>query len=88
MGINTFRVESDALNVNAIGTVDMVNQQLDLEVDLVPLRAVTEVLHRVPILGNAAANFTKTHTDVEGPLEDPGVRIRPARAVTRGVFGR
>ena len=88
MAINAFRIESAALDVNARGTVDMVNQQLNLEVDLLPLRTMTDVLHRVPLVGSTAASFTKIYTEIEGPLEDPSVRIRPFRAATRGLFRR
>lgn len=85
MELGESRMNSDALNINGRGTVDLLNQQVDLDVDLEPLGTVTGVLKRVPLVGRTAASFTKIYTDVRGPLDNPDVRIRPTRTLTRGV---
>jgi|GEM_PF-928875 len=56
--IDTLRFESDPLDMIARETVDMVKQQLDLEVDLIPLRIVSGTLSRVPVVGRTAASLS------------------------------
>ena len=85
MRVNTFRIRSNGLNIDARGTINLVNQQLNLKVDIEPLGTVSDVLSLVPIAGKAAESFTKIYTDVQGPLEEPRIIIRPAETVIKGV---
>ena len=82
---NTYRFRSSGLNVDARGTLNLVDQQLNLKVDLEPLGTVSKVLGFVPIAGKTAKSFTKIYADVQGTLEHPRIRIRPAEAVTKGI---
>ena len=83
--VNTYRLRSNGLNVDAQGTINVVNQQLNLTVDIEPLGIVSKVLGFVPIAGKTAKSFTKIYAEVQGSLENPLVRIRPAETVARGI---
>lgn len=83
--VNTYRMRSNGLNVDAQGTINVVNQQLSLNVDIEPLGTVSKVLGFVPIAGKTAQSFTKIYADVQGSLEAPRVRIRPAETVAKGI---
>jgi len=85
VGVHTFSLKSDAMNIDAKGTVDIANRQLNMSVDLEPLSTVSTVISLVPLAGNTAASFTKIYTDVNGPFDDPNVVIKPAETVTKGV---
>ena len=85
MRVNTFRIRSNGLNIDARGTINLVNQQLNLKVDIEPLGTVSDVLSLVPIVGKTAQSFTKIYADVQGPLEKPRIIIRPAETVTKGI---
>ena len=65
--------------------MDLLTRQVDLDVDLEPLGTVTGALKRIPLVGRTAASFIRIYTDVQGPLDNPNVRIRPTRMLTRGV---
>ena len=83
--VNAYRLRSSGLNVDARGTINLVNQRLNLKVDIEPLGRVNKVLSLVPIAGKTAESFTKIYADVQGPLEEPRIRIRPAETVTKGI---
>jgi uncharacterized protein involved in outer membrane biogenesis len=82
---NTYRFRSSGLNVDARGTINLVDQQLNLKIDIEPLGRVNKILSFVPIAGKTANSFTKIYADVQGPLEEPRIRIRPAETVTKGI---
>ena len=84
MTIDGIRYDSDSLDVNLRGTMDMVDAELDLRVELIPFGTVSGILNMVPLVGRAAAGLTMIHTDVRGPLDNPQVFIRPDRMVTHG----
>lgn len=81
MEVSTLGFQSDALNADAQGTVDLVNQQLDMKADLELLATVDEVLDIVPVVGKAGTGLTKMYLHVHGPLSDPKIDISPTGIV-------
>jgi len=85
MNIESFQFEGSALNVQAQGKVALLEQQLDMDVNLEPLGTLDKLLERVPIAGSTGKSLTKIYTKVEGDIEHPKIKIKPAKGVTEGV---
>ena len=85
MNINNLFFKSDALNMHAQGTVGLLDEQLNMKAELVPLGTFDKILGFVPIVGKGAADLTKIYLDLEGPLENPKIRTRLTKGVATGV---
>ena len=75
MRVNMLRLLSDAANVDAEGTIDLVNQQLNMYADVEPFQLADKALGIIPILGKSIAGITNVYLDVRGPLEDPDIKV-------------
>jgi uncharacterized protein YhdP len=84
MNVSKLHFRSDALGINAQGTVDLVNQQLNMDVDLEPLATVDEVLGIVPMVVKGLQSETMLYLHLHGSLKDPKVGIMPAKRLTEG----
>jgi hypothetical protein len=85
MTIEEAHFESKALNIYALGKVDLVHQQVDAQLALGLIGTVDKVLGWVPLAGKVAQRLTKIYVGVKGPLADPSVRILPIRGVYEGL---
>jgi len=85
MNIESFQFESSALNVQAQGTVALLEQQLQIDVNLEPLGILDKLIERVPIAGDTGKSLTKIYTKVEGDIDHPNIKIKPTKGVTEGV---
>jgi uncharacterized protein YhdP len=85
LNLNKLHFSSDAMTVDGQGTIDLVNQNLNMEALLVPLVTVDKALNYVPIVGEAVEDVTKIQIDVEGPLEDPKIHTAEAREIGKGI---
>jgi hypothetical protein len=93
LGLKDTRAYGGALGINAEGTVDLVNDVLDLDGTLVPAYTINSILGYVPFLGKAllggegqglfAANF-----HASGPLDDPKISVNPLSALAPGFLRR
>jgi uncharacterized protein YhdP len=81
MNLNNLHFGSAAMNVDSQGTIDLVNQKLNIKALLVPLATVDKAFNLIPIVGKAAANLTKIRINVKGPLEDPKIHAAEAKQV-------
>ena len=85
MNLNQLHFVSDAMTVDSQGTIDLINQNLNIEALLVPLVIVDKALNYVPIIGKAVGDLTKIQIDVEGPLGDPKVYIAKAKEIRKRI---
>jgi len=85
LNLNKLHFSSDAMTVDGQGTIDLINQNLNMEALLVPLVTVDKALNYVPIVGEAVEDVTKIQIDVEGPLEDPKIHTAEAREIGKGI---
>ena len=70
---------SDAIDAKCQGTIDFVNQRLNLNVFLKPMATVDKALQIVPLVGKAAESITEIRIDIEGSLEDPKIHAAPIK---------
>jgi uncharacterized protein YhdP len=85
MEFNDFRFESNAMNMDARGRVNLLEAQLDITARLKPLGAVSTVAGAVPVVGKVAASLTEIHFNVSGSVDDPRVFVIPGQGVVGAV---
>jgi uncharacterized protein YhdP len=87
---NDLYVDSDALNISAVGKVDLVKDELDATIGVKPLQTVDKVVSHIPIVGWILTGKNKTlvtaYFEAKGKLEDPTVTAIPVRSMAKGVF--
>jgi uncharacterized protein YhdP len=85
MDLSAFRLESNALNLEAEGRVDLLEEQMDLRARLKPLGEVSSVVGAVPLVGKVAASLTEINFSLNGSWDDPRVSIIPGRGVAYAI---
>ena len=87
---NDLYVDSDALNISAVGKMDLVKDELDATIGVKPLQTVDKVVSRIPIVGWILTGKNKSlvtaYFEAKGKLEDPTVTAIPVRSMAKGVF--
>ncbi len=72
----------------ANGTVDVVDQSLDLMVLSHPLSTVDKVVQAVPVVRHILGrDFLSVAVKVTGEIGDPKAHVTPARDVGKGLIG-
>jgi uncharacterized protein YhdP len=83
-------VASDAMNISAVGKVDLVKNELDATIGVKPLQTVDKVLSHLPIVGWILTGKNKSlisaYFEAKGKLEDPQVKAIPVQSMAKGVF--
>jgi uncharacterized protein YhdP len=85
LNLNNLDFESEAMNVNSQGTIDLINQELMIEAILAPFQTVNNAFNFIPIVGETAADLTKIHIDIKGPLEDPKIHAAQIKELEKDV---
>ena len=85
LNLNNLDFDSEAMNVNSQGTIDLINQELNIEAILVPFKTVDKALGFIPIVGQTVEDLTKMHIDIKGPLEDPKIHAAPVKRLVKDV---
>jgi hypothetical protein len=83
-------LDSNAINLSAVGKIDMIRDELDLNIGVQPLQSVDKVVSRIPIVGWIIAgkehSFITTYFEAHGKIEDPQVTAVPVKSLAKGVF--
>ncbi len=77
--------DSKALDFFSSGTVDLVNQQLDMASEVRIFKTLDKALDRVPLVGKASSRLTNIYLTIKGPWTDPKIQIVPGRTFTEPV---
>lgn len=83
-------IDSDAINISAVGKLDLVRNEVDMTIGAQPLQTVDKVVNRLPIVGwiltgdNKA--FLTAYFEAKGKLDDPSVKAIPVKSMGKGVF--
>ena len=83
LNLNNLDFESKAIHVNSQGTIDLINQELNIEAKLVPFETAKKASNIIPIVGEKAGNLTEIHIDIKGPLEDPKIHAAPIKRLIK-----
>ena len=85
-----FFIASEAMNISAVGRIDMVKNEVDATIGVQPLQAVGKVVNRIPVVGwiltGGKKTFLTTYFEAKGRLEDPVVRAIPVKSIAKGVL--
>ncbi|HBA88441.1 MAG TPA: AsmA family protein [Geobacter sp.] len=83
-------VDSNAMNISAIGKLDMVKNELDMTIGVQPLQTVDKVVSKIPIVGwivtGPDRSLITTYFEAKGRVEDPQVTAIPFKSLAKGVF--
>jgi uncharacterized protein YhdP len=85
MDVTNFRFESDAMNIEAKGRINLLEGQMDAGARLKPLGTVSTVAEAVPVVGKVAASLTEIYFNLSGPWEDPRVSIMPGQGIADSI---
>jgi AsmA-like C-terminal region len=84
-------ITSEAMNLSMVGSQDVINDQIDFTLGVMPLRTVDKVITKIPIAGWILAGENKAlitaYFKIEGPSEEPQVSVIPIDSVSKTVFG-
>lgn len=84
-------VDSRAMKVNAVGTVNLAQDSVDLKVAIKPFQTVDTIIRYIPLAGWLLTGKEKSlvvaYYQVSGSLQDPQVTPIPVQSVGRNVFG-
>jgi len=91
MTSNDFYIDSETMNILAMGSMDLMQKSVDFKVGLQPLQTVDKIVSRIPVAGwiltDDGGSFITVYFEVKGPLEDPEVRAIPAREISAEGLG-
>lgn len=83
-------VDSNAINLSAVGNFDMARDELDLKIGVQPLQTVDKVVSRIPIVGwiltGKEHSLVTTYFEAKGKIEDPQVKAIPVKTLAKGVL--
>ncbi|MEE9497574.1 MAG: AsmA-like C-terminal domain-containing protein, partial [Desulfobacterales bacterium] len=85
--LNNFNFVSDAMNMDAQGSINLVDEQINIEAELKPLRAVGTALGMVPVLGKSVEELTRIHLQLKGSLDNPKIGVVLGQGVVDDVKG-
>jgi AsmA protein len=85
MDVTRWRFESDAMNIDAKGRINLLEEQMDVGVRLKPLGAVSTVVGAVPVVGKVAASLTEVYLNLSGSLDDPRVSYIPGKGIADSI---
>jgi AsmA-like protein len=84
-------LDSRAMKVNAVGTVNLADETVDLKVAVKPFQSVDTLISHIPLAGRLLAGKEKSlvvaYYQVNGSLRDPQVSAIPLQSVGRNIFG-
>ena len=83
-------VKSEAMNISAVGSLNLPRDSLDLIVGVQPLQAVDKVINRIPIVGwiltGKDTSWITTYFEVTGTPGDPHVSVKTVSSMASGVL--
>lgn len=84
-------VVSEAMNLSMVGSLDLVSDDVDFTLGVMPLRTVDKVITKIPIAGWILTGENKAlltaYFKIKGPASNPQVSVVPVDSVSKTVFG-
>lgn len=85
------KIDSNAMNISAIGTINLPNEELNLTIGVKPLQTVDKVVSKIPLIGWVLTGKDKTLLtawfEAKGTWDEPQVNAIPISSLSRGVLG-
>jgi uncharacterized protein involved in outer membrane biogenesis len=87
---NDLFIDSDAINISAIGKLNLIKNELDVTIGVQPLQTVDKVVSHIPVVGwiltGKKKSLITTYFEAKGKVEDPTVTAVPVKSLAKGVF--
>jgi uncharacterized protein involved in outer membrane biogenesis len=87
---NDLFIDSDAMNISAIGKINMVRDDIDVTIGVKPLQTVDKIVSHLPVVGWILTGKDKSlvtaYFEAKGKRSDPTVNAVPVKTLTKGVF--
>jgi uncharacterized protein YhdP len=85
MGVKGFQFVSDAMMMTVQGKDNLIEENLDLEIKLEPLRSVGKAIGSIPLIGKTAEDLTEIYLEIKGPYEKPEIRLATEKEIGEAV---
>ncbi|WP_460594727.1 YhdP family protein [Geomonas sp. Red276] len=83
-------MDSNAINLSAVGKLDLGRDEIDMNIGVQPLQTVDKVVSRIPIVGwiltGKDHSLITTYFEAKGKIEDPQVKAVPVKSLAKGVI--
>lgn len=87
---NDFFIDSDAMQISAVGKIDLLREKLDSIVGVHPLDTIDKIVARIPVAGwlltDDKGNLFTVSFKVDGKWDDPRVIPIPIRSMAEGTL--
>jgi len=85
-----FLIRSEAMNISAVGRVDLPKNRIDATIGVQPLQTVDSVVSRIPVVGwiltGKDRRLITAYFEAKGDVEDPHVTAIPVKSLTKGTL--
>jgi uncharacterized protein YhdP len=88
---NTWKAYGSSLGLTANGSIDMINDTLDLEGFIIPSYFMNSLLGRIPLVGKifsgeSGGGLFAFSYSIKGSLDEPKVSVNPLTAFAPGIL--
>ncbi len=91
MTTQDMHIVSEAMNMSLVGTKNLIEDSVDFDLAVMPLRTVDKVITNIPIAGwiltGEEQALVSAQFKIRGPSENPAVTAVPISSVSDTVFG-
>jgi hypothetical protein len=85
--IKYYDFKSDAFYLNGQGALSLADNWIDVESRMEVFNTVGKAISVVPVLGKAAKDLTSLYFIIDGSLDNPKVRLSPAKGFVKSAQG-
>jgi uncharacterized protein YhdP len=89
LSFDDFSLDSNSLQLSAVGTYELKTKKIDAVLGVQPLEAVDKTLSLIPILGwvltGDKGRLVVVSMKVQGQIEDPKVQIAPIKTISNAI---
>ncbi len=90
MKTDNFIMKGPAMNLSAVGTINLLSNEVDLTIGAQPLETIGKIVGNIPIAKNIFTGKDKSLTvgyfHVKGPYENASVTIMPLKSLSSAVI--
>ena len=81
-------MDGPSLKIVCNGSIDLVNEKLDLQVLVIPVMAVDSVIEKIPLISTILGkDFVSIPIQVKGDFSDPKITQLPHHSIGAGLLG-
>ncbi len=90
MTTEDFFIDSNVMHLTTVGSIDLVNEKLDMLIGVQPLQTVDRIVSRIPVVGwilsGGDGSLITTYFEAKGSWSDPEVTAIPVKGMAVGTL--